>query len=77
MASIIQERDYIRTISDEFNPRIFITEYKCHECGQWVDSDDTVWIDPKTRKATMDGMPYHVGCAPGETDCEEDDDSDL
>jgi hypothetical protein len=42
--------------------------YKCAECGKQVDSEDTVWIDPKTGEATTGekGNPYHVECAPNQ-----------
>lgn len=71
----VVERKKVREIFDEFNPRASLIQYKCHECGEWVDEDDTVWIDPKTHNATMEGAAYHVSCAPGEL--EEYDNSDL
>jgi hypothetical protein len=50
---------------DEWNPTL-----PCECCGRPVATDDTVWIDPVTRKATTDGAPYHVECGPGEL-CDE------
>jgi hypothetical protein len=69
----VDERENVREITDNFNPRIYSREFKCHACGEWVEEDDTVWIDPITCKATMEGAPYHVSCAPGELE----DDSDM
>lgn len=39
--------------------------YACTECGKYVYEDNTVWVDPETREATVaNGKPYHLRCAP-------------
>lgn len=56
-----------RIISDPYNPRIFVVEWKCAGCGEWLNEDEVLWIDPETGEATvMKGNPYHPGCEPEE-----------
>lgn len=42
--------------------------HRCKWCGDLVDADDAVWIDPETGDATTGdkGAPYHVACAPAQ-----------
>lgn len=54
-----------RIIYDKMNARVRKVELKCHECGEWEDEDDMVWINPDTGEATVEnGLPYHTDCAP-------------
>ena len=48
--------------------------YKCHECGEDIEEDEVVWVDPDTGEATTgdSGRAYHVECAPEETDYDKD-----
>lgn len=39
---------------------------RCYECRKPIAEEDEVWVDPQTRKATTDGEPFHVACAPEE-----------
>lgn len=55
--------ELVRTITDDANPRIHVTEYKCCACRRWVADDDTVWIPNWST-----GQPYHLDCAPDEGD---------
>ena len=73
----IKEYNGVKVTSDDTNPRIYSTEYKCYECGLWVDQDDAVWIDPKTGIATTgdEGKPYHIDCAPEEENYDDSKDS--
>lgn len=41
---------------------------KCVECVDEFYEDDIVWVDPVTTKASMNGKPYCVRCAPEERD---------
>jgi hypothetical protein len=47
-----------------------MVEYRCYACGELVNSDDTVWINPQNGIATMldGGEPFHVSCAPASKD---------
>jgi hypothetical protein len=60
------ENEFIRTITDDMNPRVYQRQFKCHECKEWIDEDDSVWINPITGEATMEGEPFHTYCAPPE-----------
>ena len=41
--------------------------HTCACCGKAVEVEETVWVNPTTREATVEnGSPYHVECAPGE-----------
>ena len=53
---------------DDANPRVFRDEYKCAECGEWVDQENVVWVNPATGEASTGdaGRPFHEGCAPEE-----------
>ena len=42
-----------RIISDPYNPRIFVVEWKCAGCGEWLNEDEVLWIDPETGEATQ------------------------
>ena len=42
----------------------------CYKCQADIPEDEEVFIDPKTRKATMTGYSYCVGCAPEEANYE-------
>lgn len=57
----IEESFYVRVTTDDMNPRIHLTEYRCAECGKWVQEEDAVWIENKA---------YHVECAPEQADAE-------
>lgn len=63
----IIETEFVRTIQDDLNPRIYSREFKCAECKEWIDEDEVVWIDPITKKASVEkGNAYCVSCAPPE-----------
>jgi hypothetical protein len=42
--------------------------YRCHRCHDFVDEDDTIWVDPTTGEAHtptwVPAEPYHPTCAP-------------
>ena len=61
-----------RSIFDSENPRAFRDEYKCEECGEWMDQDEVVWVNPATGEATTgdEGQPFHDCCAPEEYEYE-------
>lgn len=63
---VIDERENVREIFDDLNPRIRTKEFRCYECKEWVNEEDTVWVNPQTGEATTgeDGKPFHVECAP-------------
>ena len=44
------------------------TYYKCAECGEWMDEDEVVWVDPTTGEASTSekAKPYHDCCAPNQ-----------
>lgn len=62
----IDERKNYRQIFDDMNPRIYQEQWKCANCGKWIDAEEVVWIDPETGDATTSemGKPFHVDCAP-------------
>jgi len=62
----INEQGNCREIINDENPRAYLREWKCAECGEWLDEQDTVWINPENGIATMEGNPYHTFCAPDE-----------
>ena len=63
----IKERDGIKEVYDTDNPNLYQKYFKCAECGEWVEEDETLWVNPVTGKATMRwGKPYHDYCAPEE-----------
>ena len=65
MSIQITETTYVRTTIDTMNPRIHITEYKCAVCGEWIDEEDTVWLDADGEASTADdAKAYHLDCAP-------------
>jgi len=70
----VREHNGVKIITDDQNPRIYRTEYRCFECGLWIDQDDVVWIDPKTGRATTgdEGKPFHIDCAPEEENYEDE-----
>ena len=44
--------------------------YSCRACVETIEEDDVVWIDPTTGKASTEGYPYCVSCAPEEKNYE-------
>ena len=57
----------VKTISDDNNPRIYSTEYKCTKCGMWINSEDNDlhWVDSQTGAETDgEGDPYCGDCFP-------------
>lgn len=62
----VTENGFVRKVQDDMNPRIFREEFKCANCGDWVDQDEVVWVpDWET------GQPYHVECAGDQEDYDE------
>lgn len=49
---------------------VALTDYAegetCFACGDGIEVDDEVWIEPTDGRATMTGEPFHTYCAPPE-----------
>lgn len=55
-----------RVLSDDSNPRIYVEEWRCSDCGVWVPSDEVVWAGPDGILDTDRGDPWCVSCVPTE-----------
>lgn len=54
---IVDEKKNVRKVYDDMNPRIYQNEYRCKSCNEWIEEEETVWVD-------FDA--FHVGCAPNQ-----------
>lgn len=52
-------------LADTYGPERLIA---CAGCGAILRAAEAVWIDTKTKAATMDGQPFHPECADNEYD---------
>lgn len=39
------EKENVRTFEDDFNPRLFAQEFRCHKCGNWFPEDEIQFKD--------------------------------
>lgn len=64
MAIHIEERGRKRVTSDDFNPRVYLEEWKCLGCSEWVEESEVTWSLPDGTLNTDKGDPYCDGCYP-------------
>lgn len=65
MALRIEDKGWYRVISDDLNPCLSHTEFRCHACEAWVDAEETLWVRSNGVACALEGDPYHEACAPG------------
>lgn len=53
-----------RVISDSYNPRIWVEEFKCVGCGEWFDKEEVNWALPDGTLDVDKGSPYCDSCLP-------------
>jgi len=53
----VEERKNVKEVTDDMNPRIYKKYFRCAECAEWIDEEETVWVKDSA---------YHVECAPNQ-----------
>ena len=39
------EKENVKTFEDDFNPRLFAQEFRCHKCRNWFPEDEIQFKD--------------------------------
>ena len=65
---IINPQENHRIIQDNLNGRIYNEEYKCHDCGNWINEQEVIWALENGELNTEKGNPYCDECLPSEED---------